>query len=39
MTKYYDHKPDYLSLQANIICLLLFFIGVAMILQHPAWFR
>jgi hypothetical protein len=39
MTKYYDHKPDYLSLQANIICLLLFVIGVTAILTHPAWFR
>ena len=39
MTKYYDHRPDYLSLQANIVCLLLFVIGVTAILTHPAWFR
>jgi hypothetical protein len=39
MAKYHDHKPDFLSLQANIICVLLFLIGVAMIVQHPAWFR
>ena len=39
MTKYDDHKGDYLVLQTNIICLLLFFIGMSMILQHPAWFR
>jgi hypothetical protein len=39
MTKYHDHKPEFLSLQANIICLLVFLIGVAMIVQHPAWFR
>jgi hypothetical protein len=32
MTKYYDHKPDYLSLQAN---MLLFVIGVTAILRHP----
>jgi hypothetical protein len=35
MTKYHDHKHDYLSLQAN---LLLFFIGVAVIFLHPGWF-
>ena len=39
MTEYHDRKTDYLPLQTNIICLLLFFIGVAMILQHPTWFR
>jgi hypothetical protein len=39
MTKYYDRKPDYLSLQANIICLLLFVIGATAILMHPAWFQ
>ena len=38
MTKYDNDKPNYLALQTNIICLLLFFIGFAMILQHPAWF-
>lgn len=38
MTKYHDHKRDYLSLQANIICLLLFLIGVAVIFRHPGWF-
>jgi hypothetical protein len=41
MTRYYDDKPglDYLSLQANVICLLLFAIGVTAILTHPAWFQ
>jgi len=39
MTKYHDHKPDLLSLQANIICVFIFLIGVVMIVQHPAWFR
>jgi hypothetical protein len=39
MTRYYDDKPDYLSLQANIICLLLFAIGVTTILTHQAWFH
>jgi hypothetical protein len=24
MTNYHDHRDDYLSLQANVICLLLF---------------
>ena len=38
MTKYYDHKPDYLPLQANIICLLVFVIGVTANLTHPTWF-
>jgi hypothetical protein len=35
------HKSDdnYLSLQMNIICLLLFFVAVILITQHPAWFR
>jgi hypothetical protein len=28
----------YLSLQANIICVLLFVIGVAAILERPGWF-
>ena len=39
MTKFYDDKRDYLSLQANIICLLLFAIGLTAILTHPAWFQ
>ena len=39
MTKYQNCCDDHLPLQANIICLLLFIVGVAMILQHPAWFR
>ena len=40
MTRYYNDKPDldYLSLQANVICLLLFVIGVTAIITHPAWF-
>jgi hypothetical protein len=32
------NKHDDLSLHANIICLLLFLIGVAAIFQHPTWF-
>jgi hypothetical protein len=34
------HKgnDDYLTLQSNIICLLLFFVSVLLITQHPAWF-
>ena len=39
MTRYYHDKPEYLSLQANIICLLLFTIGVTAILTHPAWLQ
>jgi hypothetical protein len=35
----HESKNDYLPLQANIICVLLFFVGVMMITQHPAWFR
>jgi len=29
---------DYLSLQANIICLLLALIGTTAIVKHPTWF-
>jgi hypothetical protein len=32
-------NDDLLPLQANIICLLLFFVAVILITQHPAWFR
>ena len=34
------HKgnDEYLTLQSNIICLLLFFVSVLLITQHPAWF-
>ena len=28
-----------LMLQASIICLLLFLVGTAAIIQHPAWFQ
>jgi hypothetical protein len=28
-----------LSVQANIICLLLFVVGVATIVEYPEWFR
>jgi hypothetical protein len=28
-----------LSLQANAICVLLFLIGMAALVEHPAWFR
>jgi hypothetical protein len=38
MTNYHDLRDDYLSLRANVICLLLFLVGVAIIFQHPAWF-
>jgi hypothetical protein len=31
-------KNDYLSLQANIICLLLALIGSTAIIEHPGWF-
>jgi hypothetical protein len=31
-------KNDYLSLQANIICLLLALIGSTAIIKHPDWF-
>jgi hypothetical protein len=30
---------DYLWLQANIICLLLFILGTAMIIGRPEWFH
>jgi hypothetical protein len=28
-----------LMLQASIICLLLFLVGTAAMIQHPAWFQ
>ncbi len=31
-------KNGYLSLQANIICLLLALIGSTAIIEHPGWF-
>jgi hypothetical protein len=31
-------NTSYLSLQANIICLLLALIGSMAIVEHPAWF-
>jgi hypothetical protein len=31
-------NTGYLSLQANIICLLLALIGITVIVEHPAWF-
>ena len=31
MTNYHNHRDDYLSLQANVICFLLFLVGVATI--------
>jgi hypothetical protein len=30
---------DYLWLQANIICLLLFILGTTMIIGRPEWFH
>lgn len=30
---------DYLSLQASIICLLLFVLGTTAILERPEWFH
>ena len=34
------HKgnAEYLTLQSNIICLLLFFVSVLLITHQPAWF-
>ncbi len=32
-------KVDYLAMQANIICLLLFFIAAAAVVRFPAWFQ
>ena len=29
---------DYLSLQANVICLLLFVLGTVAIFERPGWF-
>jgi hypothetical protein len=31
-------KNDYVSLQANVICLLLALIGSMAVVKHPAWF-
>jgi hypothetical protein len=31
-------KNDFLSLQANVICLLLALIGATAIIEHPDWF-
>jgi hypothetical protein len=31
-------KNDYLSLQVNIICLLLALVSTTAIIRHPAWF-
>ena len=39
MTKYHIPDHDYLAMQASVICVLLFLIGTAAIIQHPAWFR
>jgi hypothetical protein len=33
------NDTDYLSLQASIICLLLFILGTTTIVQHPEWFQ
>jgi hypothetical protein len=30
---------EYLALQANIICMLLFALGMTAILTQPSWFR
>jgi hypothetical protein len=32
-------KNQYLSLQANIICLLSFLVGMTALIEHPEWFR
>jgi hypothetical protein len=29
----------YPSVQMNIICLLLFLIGITMLIEHPEWFQ
>ena len=39
MTKYHLSDHDCLALQASIICVLMFLIGTAAIIEHPAWFR
>jgi hypothetical protein len=38
MAKYPTNGTGYLSLQANIICLLLALVGTTAIIQHPNWF-
>jgi hypothetical protein len=32
-------NTDYLALQVNIICLLLFVLGTTAILERPEWFQ
>lgn len=32
------NNTSYLSLQANIVCLLLALIGTTIIIEHPGWF-
>jgi hypothetical protein len=32
-------KNQYLSLQANIICLLAFLVAMTALIEHPEWFR
>ena len=39
MTKYHDHKPDLSILAGEHHLRAPLLIGVAMIVQHPAWFR
>jgi len=39
LNKYHNPDQDYLALQTNIICVLLFLIGTTALIQHPAWFR
>jgi len=34
-----DKGDRLLSLQANVICLLLFLVGITALIEHPAWFR
>jgi hypothetical protein len=38
MPNYPTRETGYLSLKANIICLLLALVGSMAIIQHPAWF-
>ncbi len=38
MTRCPAKQTGYLSLQVNVICLLLALIGCTIIVRHPAWF-
>jgi hypothetical protein len=38
MSRHPTNETGYLSLQINLICLLLALVGVSVIMQHPNWF-